>query len=86
MVADDYLYISKTWNDLGFIGAYITPVGKYIAKEYLYINFGILVDDIKTKENSTKNLADDVSASELSKTLEDINKNQITFEEIKTEE
>lgn len=85
MVQEKFVSWHTMWKDLGFMGSYITPVGKYIAQTYLFNNFGLLVDNIKEK-SSTKDLSDDVSASELIETLAEINKNQLTWKEIKTEE
>lgn len=37
------------WNELGFMGAYITPIGEYIAKIYLFNTFGITIEDKNNK-------------------------------------
>lgn len=80
-VRNEFIIWNTMWNDLGFMGAYITPIGEYIAKTYLFNNFGLLIENFEEK-NSTKDLSDDVSAAELKETLEDANKNLLTWEEI----
>lgn len=80
-VRNEFIIWNTMWNDLGFMGAYITPIGEYIAKTYLFNNFGLLVEEVEEK-NSTKDLSDDVSATELKETLEEANKNSLTWEEI----
>ena len=71
-ISKDFIHLSQNWEELGFTGTYITPVGKYIAKSYLFNNFGLLVEDIEIHENNTKDLADDISAREIEGALREL--------------
>lgn len=73
-------------DNIDFTGIILTPIGEQIAKIYLFNKFGFVPDKKSDERITTKDFAEDVSASELTETLEEINKNQITWEEIKTEE
>lgn len=81
-ISEDFIHLSQTWEELGFTGTYITPVGKYIAKSYLFYNFGLLVEDIEMYESNTKDLSDDVSKKDMETTVNEATKNMITFKEI----
>lgn len=71
-ISEDFIHLSQNWEELGFTGTYITPVGKYIAKSYLFYNFGLLVEDIEMYESNTKDLADDISAREIEDALKNL--------------
>lgn len=71
-ISEDFIHLSQNWEELGFTGTYITPVGKYIAKSYLFYNFGLLVEDIEMYESNTKDLADDISAREIEDALKNV--------------
>ena len=81
-ISEDFIHLSQTWEELGFTGTYITPVGKYIAKSYLFYNFGLLVEDIEMYESNTKDLSDNVSKKDMETTVNEATKNMITFKEI----
>ena len=84
IIDKEFIYISQIWENLGYTGVYITPVGKYIAKTYLFNSYGITIEDKEINENSTKDLSDDVSAKELVDAF--ANANITTWEEIKTDD
>ena len=84
VILEEFKELSNIWEDLRFTGSYLTPVGEYIAKIYLFNNFGIVIENKKQDENNTKDLSDDVSAKELNEVFAEAAKNMISLEEIET--
>lgn len=80
-----FLSISKLWDDLGFTGSYITPVGKCIAQIYLFENFNIFIGDnnnFDNKGNSTKDFAEDVTKAEATEMIKSATTDMLTWEEL----
>ena len=84
VILEEFKELSNIWEDLRFTGSYLTPVGEYIAKIYLFNNFGIVIENKKQDENNTKDLSDDVSAKELNEVFAEAAKNMMSLEEIET--
>ena len=82
VIREDFVFLSKNWNELGYTGAYITPVGKYIAKTYLFNKFGLMINDIEVNESNIKDLSEDVSKKDMETTVNQATRNMITFKEI----
>ena len=73
------------WDDLGFTGSYITPVGKCIAQIYLFEKFNICIDDNNNsdyKGNSTKDFAEDITKTETAEMIKSSTMDMLTWEEL----
>lgn len=85
VIDKQFLSLSKLWDDLGFTGSYITPVGKCIAQIYLFENFNICIGDNNNsdnKGNSTKDFAEDITKAETTEMIKSATTNMLTREEL----
>lgn len=85
VIDEQFLSLSKLWDDLGFTGSYITPVGKCIAQIYLFEKFNICIDDNNNsdyKGNSTKDFAEDITKTETAEMIKSSTMDMLTWEEL----
>ena len=85
VIDEQFLSLSKLWDDLGFTGSYITPVGKCITRIYLFEKFNICIDDNNNsdnKGNNTKDFAEDITKAEATEKIKSATADKLTWEEL----